>query len=77
MSFLARDRTSFDRVPITPMSLFIGRDGSQGISPVSTQEDRLSNVCQGRRRIGEKAPSSRHCAKEADHFLVFEGLPPR
>jgi uncharacterized protein len=33
-------------------------------------------VCQGRRRIG-KSTLFRHCAKAADHFLFFEGLPPR
>jgi hypothetical protein len=33
-------------------------------------------VCEGRRRIG-KSTLIRECAKEAQHFLVFEGLPPR
>jgi AAA+ ATPase superfamily predicted ATPase len=33
-------------------------------------------VCQGRRRIG-KSTLFKHCAKDADHFLSFEGLPPR
>ncbi len=33
-------------------------------------------VCQGRRRIG-KSTLIRHCAREADHFLLFEGLAPR
>ena len=33
-------------------------------------------VCEGRRRIG-KSTFVRECAKDADHFLSFEGLPPR
>jgi hypothetical protein len=33
-------------------------------------------VCEGRRRIG-KSTLIRECAKEAQHFLVFEALPPR
>jgi hypothetical protein len=33
-------------------------------------------VCQGRRRIG-KSTFIRQGAKDADHFLQFEGLPPR
>ncbi len=33
-------------------------------------------VCRGRRRIG-KSTFVAHCAERFDHFLVFEGLPPR
>jgi hypothetical protein len=33
-------------------------------------------VCQGRRRIG-KSTFFKHAAKDADHFLQFEGLAPR
>src|SRR5580658_2124123 len=59
------------------MSLFIGREReSEEFRQFLRKKTASLIVCQGRRRIG-KSTFFRHCAKEADHFLVFEGLPPR
>jgi uncharacterized protein len=59
------------------MSLFIGREReSEEFRQFLRKKTASLIVCQGRRRIG-KSTFFRHCAKEADHFLFFEGLPPR
>jgi AAA+ ATPase superfamily predicted ATPase len=57
--------------------LFIGRETEVAHFQEFLQKKGASLiVCQGRRRIG-KSTLFRHCAKSADHFLFFEGLPPR
>ena len=59
------------------MALFIGREReSEEFRQILRKKTASLIVCQGRRRIG-KSTFFRHCAKEADHFLLFEGLPPR
>ncbi len=59
------------------MTLFIGREReSEEFRQILRKKTASLIVCQGRRRIG-KSTFFRHCAMEADHFLVFEGLPPR
>ena len=59
------------------MSLFIGREReSAEFRRFLHRKTASLIVCQGRRRIG-KSTFFRHCAKEANHFLSFEGLPPR
>ena len=59
------------------MSLFIGRDRERGeFRPFLKKKAASLIVCQGRRRIG-KSTFIRECAAEANHFLSFEGLPPR
>jgi hypothetical protein len=57
--------------------LFIGRESEVAHFQQFLRKRAASLiVCQGRRRIG-KSTLFRHCAKAADHFLFFEGLPPR
>jgi uncharacterized protein len=59
------------------MALFIGREReSEEFRQVLRKKTASLIVCQGRRRIGKSTFFS-HCAREADYFLVFEGLPPR
>jgi hypothetical protein len=59
------------------MALFIGREReSEEFRQILSKKTASLIVCQGRRRIG-KSTFFRHSAAEADHFLVFEGLPPR
>jgi uncharacterized protein len=57
--------------------LFVGRDSEVAQFKQLLKKSAASMiVCQGRRRIG-KSTFFRHCARHADHFLLFEGLPPR
>lgn len=59
------------------MKLFVGRESeSEEFRRLLGRKAVALVVCQGRRRIG-KSTFIRHCAGEADHFLSFEGLPPR
>jgi AAA+ ATPase superfamily predicted ATPase len=57
--------------------LFIGREPEiEHFGQFLKKKTASLIVCQGRRRIG-KSTLFRHCAEAADHFLLFEGLPPR
>jgi uncharacterized protein len=59
------------------MRRFIGRESErEDFRPFLRRKAASLLVCQGRRRIG-KSTFIRECAAEADHFLSFEGLPPR
>ncbi len=59
------------------MGLFIGRERERGeFRPFLKKKTASLIICQGRRRIG-KSTFIRECAAEANHFLSFEGLPPR
>ena len=59
------------------MRRFIGRESErEDFRPFLRRKTASLIVCQGRRRIG-KSTFIRECATEADHFLSFEGLPPR
>jgi hypothetical protein len=59
------------------MALFVGREKERAeFQQLFRKETASLVVCEGRRRIG-KSTLVRECAKDADHFLFFEGLPPR
>lgn len=59
------------------MALFVGRERERGeFQQLLRKKTASLVVCEGRRRIG-KSTFVRECAKDADHFLSFEGLPPR
>ena len=59
------------------MALFVGRETEQAeFRQLFRKKTASLVVCEGRRRIG-KSTFVRECAREADHFLSFEGLPPR
>ena len=58
-------------------SFFVGRESEvEQFSHFLKKRTASLIVCQGRRRIG-KSTFFRHCARKADHFILFEGLPPR
>lgn len=59
------------------LPLFVGRESElDRFRQLRKKETASLIVCQGRRRIG-KSTFFRQCAKEVDHFLIFEGLAPR
>jgi hypothetical protein len=59
------------------MALFVGREKEQTeFQQLLRKKTASLVVCEGRRRIG-KSTFVRECAKGADHFFSFEGLPPR
>ena len=59
------------------MSLYVGRERETAeLMQLRRKKTSSLVVCQGRRRIG-KSTFIRKCAQKLDHFLVFEGLPPR
>ena len=59
------------------MALFVGRERErEEFEQILRKKTASLVVCEGRRRIG-KSTFVRECAKLADHFLCFEGLPPR
>jgi hypothetical protein len=59
------------------MALFVGREQErEEFQQLFRKKSASLVVCEGRRRIG-KSTLVRECAKEVDHFLSFEGLPPR
>ena len=59
------------------MALFVGREKEQEeFQQLLRKKNASLVVCEGRRRIG-KSTFVRECGKDADHFLSFEGLPPR
>lgn len=59
------------------MGLFVGREKErEEFRQLLRKKTASLVVCEGRRRIG-KSTLIRECAKEAQHFLAFEGLPPR
>jgi uncharacterized protein len=59
------------------MALFVGREKEQEeFRQLLRKQTASLVVCEGRRRIG-KSTLVRECARDADHFLCFEGLPPR
>ncbi len=58
------------------MALFVGRDSERAeFQQLLRKETASLVVCEGRRRIG-KSTFVRECARDADHFLSFEGLSP-
>ncbi len=59
------------------MALFVGREIERAeFRQLFRKKTASLAVCEGRRRIG-KSTFVRECAKDADHFLSFEGLAPR
>lgn len=59
------------------MALFVGREKErEEFQQLFRKKTASLVVCEGRRRIG-KSTLVRECARDADHFLSFEGLPPR
>jgi hypothetical protein len=59
------------------MALFVGRETERTeFQQLFRKKIASLVVCEGRRRIG-KSTFVRECARDADHFLSFEGLPPR
>ena len=63
--------------PKADMALFVGRESErEDFRNLFRKKVASLVVCEGRRRIG-KSTFVRECAKEADHFLSFEGLAPR
>jgi hypothetical protein len=59
------------------MALFVGRETERTeFQQLFRKKTASLVVCEGRRRIG-KSTFVRACARDADHFLSFEGLPPR
>lgn len=59
------------------MSSFIGREQEKGeFHEILGRKTSSLVTCQGRRRIG-KSRFVRECAKQADIFFEFSGLPPR
>jgi len=59
------------------MALFVGRETERTeFQQLFRKKTASLVVCEGRRRIG-KSTFVRECARDADHFLSFEGLPPR
>ncbi len=59
------------------MALFVGRETERAeFQQLLRKKTASLVVCEGRRRIG-KSTFVRQCARDADHFLSFEGLPPR
>lgn len=59
------------------MALYVGRE-TETAQLMQLRRKKTSSlvVCQGRRRIG-KSTFIRRCGQKLDHFLAFEGLPPR
>ena len=59
------------------MDQFIGRKQErQEFAEILTRKKASLVTCQGRRRIG-KSRLVEHCARSAEHYLSFSGLPPR
>ncbi len=59
------------------MALFVGREKErEEFRQLLRKKTASLVVCEGRRRIG-KSTFVKECARDADHFLAFEGLPPR
>ena len=59
------------------MALFVGREIERAeFQQLFRKKTASLAICEGRRRIG-KSTFVRECARDADHFLSFEGLPPR
>ncbi len=59
------------------MDEFIGRNQERReFAELLTRKKASLVTCQGRRRIG-KSRFIEHCAKSAEHYLSFSGLPPR
>jgi AAA+ ATPase superfamily predicted ATPase len=74
---MAPNRASDYLVPKRMKPLFVGREPEIAhFTQLWKKQTPSLIVCQGRRRIG-KSTLFRHCAKQAVHFLVFEGLAPR
>jgi hypothetical protein len=66
-----------DKWLLTAMKLFVGREAElEQFQQLLRKKTASLVVCQGRRRIG-KSTFFREAAKAVDHFLLFEGLPPR
>jgi AAA+ ATPase superfamily predicted ATPase len=70
-------KKSRQRVAQNNMPLFVGRETERAeFQQLLRKKTASLVVCEGRRRIG-KSTFVRECAKDADHFLSFEGLAPR